>query len=60
MALNEGDFYWIADMLALGSSAYQKLEKYSNEITYYFYLKQWGIRCTIFKWSILCGYERNV
>ncbi len=60
MALNEGDFYWIADMLALGSSAYQELEKYSNEITYYFYLKQWGIRCTIFKWSILCGYERNV
>ncbi len=57
MALNEGDFYWIADMLALGSSAYQELE---NEITYYFYLKQWGIRCTIFKWSILCGYERNV
>lgn len=40
MALNEGDFYWIADMLATDSSAYQELEKYINEIAYqghYFY-----------------------
>lgn len=40
MALNEGDFYWIADMLAPDSSAYQELEKYINEIAYqghYFY-----------------------
>lgn len=40
MALNEGDFYWIADMLAPSSSAYKELEKYINEIAYqgnYFY-----------------------
>ena len=40
MALNEGDFYWIADMLAPDSSAYQELEKYINAIAYqghYFY-----------------------
>jgi len=40
MALNEGDFYWIIDMLAPDSSAYQELEKYINEIAYqghYFY-----------------------
>jgi len=40
MALNEGDFYWIVDMLAPSSSAYKELEKYINEISYqgnYFY-----------------------
>lgn len=40
MALNDGDFYWIADMLSPGSTAYQELEKYINEIAYqghYFY-----------------------
>ena len=40
VALNEGDFYWIADMLTPGSSAYQELEKYVNEIAFqghYFY-----------------------
>lgn len=31
-ALNEGDFYWIADMLQGGSSAYIELEDYVNDI----------------------------
>ncbi|MFJ7736707.1 trypsin-like peptidase domain-containing protein [Lysinibacillus sp. NPDC097287] len=33
MALNEGDFYWIADMLAIDSSAYNELEDYVNDIS---------------------------
>lgn len=40
MALNDGDFYWIADMLAQGSSAYKELENYVNDIAnngHYFY-----------------------
>lgn len=31
-ALNEGDFYWIADMLQVGSTAYNELEEYVNDI----------------------------
>lgn len=31
-ALNEGDFYWIADMLQAGSTAYNELEDYVNDI----------------------------
>ena len=31
-ALNEGDFYWIADMLQVGSPAYNELEDYVNDI----------------------------
>ncbi|MFJ7953090.1 trypsin-like peptidase domain-containing protein [Lysinibacillus sp. NPDC096418] len=40
LALNEGDFYWIADMLASNSTAYRELEDYVNDITgdgHYFY-----------------------
>ncbi|MGN4123965.1 trypsin-like peptidase domain-containing protein [Lysinibacillus sphaericus] len=40
MALNEGDFYWVADMLTQGSSAYNELEDYVNAIAnqgHYFY-----------------------
>lgn len=40
MALNDGDFYWISDMLAQGSSAYKELENYVNDIAnngHYFY-----------------------
>lgn len=40
-ALNGGDFYWVADMLQVGSSAYHELEDYVNDIagqghTFYF------------------------
>lgn len=31
-ALNEGDFYWIADMLQAGSTAYKELEDYVGDI----------------------------
>ena len=34
LALNESDFYWVADMLAEGSSAYEELEDYVADISY--------------------------
>ncbi|MEK4228010.1 trypsin-like peptidase domain-containing protein [Solibacillus sp. FSL H8-0538] len=32
MALNEGDFYWVADMLDVGSIVYKELEDYIGDI----------------------------
>lgn len=34
MALNESNFYWVEDMLAVGSSAYEELEDYVADIAY--------------------------
>ena len=34
LALNENNFYWIADMLAEGSSAYEELEDYVADVSY--------------------------
>ncbi|MFF5995803.1 trypsin-like peptidase domain-containing protein [Lysinibacillus sp. KU-BSD001] len=34
LALNESNFYWVADMLAIGSSAYEELEDYVGDISY--------------------------
>ncbi|WP_332647578.1 trypsin-like peptidase domain-containing protein [Lysinibacillus sp. 54212] len=34
LALNESDFFWIADMLAKGSLAYEELEDYVADISY--------------------------
>ena len=34
LALNESNFYWVEDMLAVGSSAYEELEDYVADISY--------------------------
>ena len=34
LALNESNFYWVEDMLAVGSSAYEQLEDYVADISY--------------------------